>query len=159
MKDFIPLIQTSLWVLFAIGLLIFLRKEIRLLRDILAQRLKAGSTLKLGPVEIGEMKHRIENVEKELGFTNEKIAQLFLATMAEPMYNNLKKIYSGSFGKYKMGRGLERELYHLRDIGYVEIESIKSIPEHGNNLSDYVKITNTGKEFIQLRELITKPES
>lgn len=68
------------------------------------------------------------------------------------MYTNLKKLASGYFGPYEGTRALERELYHLRDIAYIEVDSIHAIPKTGLNLSEHVKITEAGKEFVDLRE-------
>lgn len=152
MKELIPLFQTLLWIFFSLGLIIFLRKEIRTVLDIINERLRTGSEFKIGPVEIGELKSKIDTVEKEVAVVNEKVSKLFLITMAVPMYQNLKKINSGKFGKYKLSKGLERELYHLRDIGYVDIESIQAIPKEGEDLSQYLKITEAGKLFVKLRE-------
>jgi hypothetical protein len=74
--------------------------------------------------------------------------------MGDAMYTNLKKIASGNFGHYKIQKssGLERELYYLRDIGYIAVNSISNLPKDGDNLSDYVKITKAGKQFVNLRE-------
>ncbi len=152
MKDYVPLIQTILWIFFSLAMIVFLRKEIKLILNSINDRLKSGSGFKIGPVEIGALKSKIDNVEKEVTNVNENVSKLFLITMAEPMYNNLEKIGTGSFGKYKFSKGLERELYHLRDIGYIDVESIQSIPKEGADLSQYVKVTDVGKEFIQLRE-------
>lgn len=152
MKDYIPLIQTILWIFFSLGIIIFLRNEIRLLLNIVNQRLLSGSEFKIGPVEIGELKSKIDTVEKEVANLNENVSRLFLITMAEPMFNNLKKIATERFGIYKFSKGLERELYHLRDIGYIDIKSIQAIPREGEDLSQYVKITEAGKKFVQLRE-------
>ena len=152
MKDLIPLIQSLLWIIFSLGIIFFLRKEIRVILNIINERLHSGSEFKIGPVEIGELRSKIDNVEKEVAVVNEKVSKLFLVTMAVPMYNNLKKINTGNFGKFKFSKGLERELYHLRDIGYVDIDSIQAIPEEGEDLSQYVKITEAGKIFVQLRE-------
>lgn len=83
--------------------------------------------------------------------TNERISELFLTTMAPLMYENLKKLVSGHFGEYQMSKGLERELYHLRDIGYIDVPSIKAIPKNGTDLTEHVKITSTGRQFVELR--------
>ena len=85
------------------------------------------------------------------------MAQLFLLAMAEPMYLNLNKLASGDFGKYYMDGALERELRYLRDVGYIEVSSIHSIPHRGDDLSEYVRISPAGLQFIQLREEV--PES
>jgi hypothetical protein len=72
------------------------------------------------------------------------------------MFENLKKIDSERFGHYKKTKGLERELYYLRDVGYIDVKSIKAIPSEGEDLSSYVKITKTGQDFVKLRKLIER---
>ncbi len=99
---------------------------------------------------------KLEKIEKKVAIVEQDvdIAKQFLFSMSNPMYDNLKKIASGKFGPYKMekGSGLQRELYHLRDIGYIEAHSIRSIPDSGDNLSSHVKITPIGEKFVNLRE-------
>ena len=96
-------------------------------------------------------------VKEQVSETSDKINRLFMLTMSPAMYKNLRKLASGRFGHYKMNKGLERELYHLRDIGYIEVESIKQIPRpSGEDLSAHVTITETGKEFVELRESIER---
>jgi hypothetical protein len=70
------------------------------------------------------------------------------------MYFNLKKIASGNFGPYEIAHwsGLQRELYYLRDIGYIEVDSVSKLPQKGDNLSDCVRITDLGRKFVELRE-------
>lgn len=154
MKDFVPLFQTALWIIFILGLTFTFRPEIALLRKILIKRLEGGSSIEIGPVKIGELKDEIKAVRQELDETNERVSQLFLTTMAPQMYENLKKLESGHFGAYTMSNGLERELYHLRDMGYIDVSSIKSLPGNGENLSLHVKITSTGQQFVELRESV-----
>ncbi len=154
MKDFVPLFQTLLWIGFALILILIFRPEIGLLRKVLASRLEGGSEVELGPIKIGKLEAQLSSVRKELSEVNEKITKLFLTTMAPLMYVNLKKLASGNFGSYEISKGLERELYHLRDIGYIKVSSIKAIPESGENLSHYVEVTGTGKMFVELRESV-----
>ena len=105
--------------------------------------------------------------ENKLGAINKKIAankartdKLVLLSMSKSMYEHLKKISSGSFGPYKLNDILEREIYYLRDVGYIDnVERIRSIPYEGNNLSDYLKITDAGKQFIELRKSIEEESS
>ena len=95
-------------------------------------------------------------MRRELDELNAKVARLFLTTMSPSMYTNLKKLASGSFGTYEMNKGLDRELHHLRDIGYIDIHSIKAIPGSGTNLSEHVEVTATGKQFVDLRESVAQ---
>jgi hypothetical protein len=97
-------------------------------------------------------------VLKRIEQANARIDDLFYYTMSEPMYQNLKKLAEGRFQTYEKpaGSGLERELYHLRDIGFVEItgksgHAIRSIPERGDNLQDHVRVTEVGRSFVRRR--------
>lgn len=104
---------------------------------------------------------RVEETKAELDETKDRVEKLFLATMSTPMYNNLKKLATPPFGDYIMQTGLKRELYHLRDIGYVLITqqckgSISEIPQVGEDLSIYVTVTDSGKEFIEEKDKIFK---
>jgi hypothetical protein len=108
-------------------------------------------------IKWGEFQTELKKIEKQLDETDLRINTLFMMTMSRPMYKNLRKLESGRFGPYEMSEGLKRELYHLRDIGYIEVQSIREIenryPE-GENLSIHVEITKAGREFVKLREKI-----
>ena len=158
--DLVPLLQTLLWVAVIVGVLLVFRPEIVLLRKELSKRILSGGAVEIGPFKIGELREAIHSVKKQLDETNERISKLFLITMSPDMYRNLKKLARPEgFGEYKMSGGLERELFHLRDIGYVDVRYIKSIPKSGTNLSDHVEITLPGRQFVDLREaIITEKE-
>ena len=149
LPDLIPLFQSSLWVILIIFLVYYFRTDLQLLRDELRRRLKSGEALEIGPLKLIE--NKVKDVEKEVNVTKQ-----FLLSMGDAMYFNLNKIESGKFGHYKMGQwsGLKRELYYLRDIGYIKVESISKIPEQGDDLSYYVKITDIGKKFVELRKSV-----
>lgn len=135
-----------LWLIFRFS------DEIRKLAEIISDRIERGGRIVIGPVVLEEFRQELDTVQKAVISIDSKIAALFMATMSRLMYVNLKKIGSGKFGAYKMSQGLERELYHLRDIGYIAVHSVKAIPTEGGNLSEYVQITPTGKQFMELRE-------
>lgn len=107
-------------------------------------------------LQLNQVQQDLNQAKQELEENKEKIDRLFLMSLSPPMYHNLYKISRGYFGDYEMNEGLKRELYHLRDIGYIEVKAIKSIPNQGSNLSEYVKITATGQEYVNLRETILK---
>ena len=88
--------------------------------------------------------------------TNERIDTLFYYTMSGPMYENLRKLAQGQFMTYEMNEGLKRELYYLRDTGFITIteksqHSIKQIPLKGDNLQQYVTVTGVGRRFVEMR--------
>ena len=66
-------LQTVLWIVFICGLLFLFRRELKLLRKIIANRLEGGSAFELGPVKIGE---RIDNIEKNLERTRQDVEDL-----------------------------------------------------------------------------------
>jgi hypothetical protein len=104
-----------------------------------------------------EFRAELRPINDRLDEAERRIGNLFLITMSQAMFENLKKLgRDQGFGSYEKSAGLERELYHLRDIGYIDVNSVKEIPARGNNLSDFVKITPAGKQFIDLREGMEK---
>lgn len=148
LPDLIPLVESFLWVILIIVLVLYFRKDIRLLRDELQRRIKSGDPFQLGPLRLLE---RVKVVEDEVSINTQ-----FLLSMGEAMFFNLKKLSSGNFGPYRIeeSSGLERELYHLRDIDYIRVDSIRALPRSGENLSDHVQITRIGKRFVELREAL-----
>lgn len=102
----------------------------------------------------GRLETKISGISKKNATNKSRTEKLFLLFIPKSMYEILKKIDSGSFGSFKMTERLERELYHLRDIGYIELERMRDIPYEGNNLSEFVMITDSGKQYLDLRESI-----
>ena len=151
LSSWVPFLQTLLWVLLSIAFTVYFRSGIRAIMDSVARRVEGGAALKLGPIELGEFRTELDVMQRKVDGAAELTARLFLTTMSGPMFENLEKLCNG-FGPYERNNGLERELYHLRDIGYIEVESIKNIPPQGPQLSDHVVVTKTGKEFVRLRK-------
>lgn len=102
----------------------------------------------------GKLDSKITSIGKKVATTKSRTDKLVLLSMSKAMYEHLKKFSAGNFGSYEMSDVLERELYHLKDTGYIEVGRVRDIPYEGNNLSDYVKITDYGKQFIELRKSI-----
>ena len=100
------------------------------------------------------LERRTDNLERE-------IAQLALSSMGDDAYLNLRKLAGASFGPYRLEphMGLHTELYHLRNLGFVAlredkvaaVNSIHQIPEQGDELSDYIEVTDIGRRYIELR--------
>jgi hypothetical protein len=53
------------------------------------------------------------------------------------MHMNPRKRESGRFGSFGASDGLRRELMHLRDLGYIEIDGIRQLPATGEELTNY----------------------
>ncbi|HWJ28025.1 MAG TPA: nucleotide-binding protein [Flavisolibacter sp.] len=109
--------------------------------------------------EVSNIKTRQENAEKRIKDAEANITTLFAYTMSVSMFSNLKKLSTGNFGHFINNGGLRRELRHLRDIGYItSVGHIGHLPEEGNNLSEFIKITPVGKKFVEFRSNMEKSE-
>jgi len=96
---------------------------------------------------------RVKKVDSAVTSLQEQISRLFLETMADVMYRNLKKLAQpDGFGDYELSADLKRELYHLHDHGYIHDLNIEGIPAEGQQLSDWVRITHAGRAFVSLRD-------
>jgi hypothetical protein len=102
----------------------------------------------------GKLESKINSIGKKVSTTKARSDKLVLLSMSKSMYDTLKKIAAGSFSPYQISDVLERELYHLKDLGYIEVGRIRDIPYEGNNLSEYLKVTDSGKQFIELRKSV-----
>ncbi|WP_414581161.1 hypothetical protein [Scytonema sp. PCC 10023] len=102
----------------------------------------------------GKLESKINSIGKKVSTTKARTDKLVLLSMSKSMYDTLKKLAAGSFSPYQRSDVLERELYHLKDIGYIEVGRIRDIPYEGNNLSEYLKVTDSGKQFIELRKSV-----
>jgi hypothetical protein len=110
MKDYIPLLQTALWV--GLALLVILR-----FASELKQRIKAGG-FAIGLLKFDELRTDLDEVQGQVRTLNDRVAKLFLHTMSDGAFENPRKIATGSFGRYEKGNALDRELRFLREFGY-----------------------------------------
>jgi hypothetical protein len=125
--------------------------------SLVAAALPQIEQLKYNDLEV-HFRQEIQTVRDRIQEIDERVTKLFLITMSPAMYFNLEKLADGTFKHFRKTAGFERELYHLRDIGYVKIESIKAIPKEGPDITEYVTIKEAGKEFVQLRRAMEKEE-
>ena len=133
--------------------IVVLRKEISALRAAFHERLAAGAPVKVGAwLELGEVRAQVRDIQGQVDDMSEKVAVLFLSAMSPAMYANLRKLAEPPFGAFTANDGLRRELTHLRDLGYVEVQGIRDLPAEGSELSDHVRVTPTGRDFVRLRE-------
>jgi len=99
------------------------------------------------------LRAEIQQVKDRVDHANNKINDLFLLTISPWAYLHLRKLARPEgYGAYEMGPGLSRELHHLLNIGYIESSSMEEIPQRGENLSEFVTITDEGKQFVKLRQ-------
>jgi len=64
LKDFVPFFQTISWIFFISILLIVFRRSIKVLIDNVLDRIRKGSSLKAGPIEIGEDLNSLQSVDE-----------------------------------------------------------------------------------------------
>jgi hypothetical protein len=151
MDAWVPLFQTALWIAGLLALGVIFRRDISALRKEVLHRLESGGPVKIGAwLELGEVRQEVRDIRGQIDDISQRVAALFLSTMAPSMYLNLRKLESGHFGRFEASDGLVRELKHLRDVGY--IEDLGQLPNSGEDLSQFVTITPTGRDFVKLRE-------
>lgn len=153
LSGWVPFLQSLLWVTVIVAFAVCFRSNVRVIVESIAKRCEAGASVEIGPLKLRELRRDLDVVQRRVDDISNLTARLFLTTMSKPMYGNLTKLCDG-FGSYVKNGGLKRELYHLRDIGYVDIESIGGIPIEGRQLSDYVTVTEAGRGFVRLRRQV-----
>ncbi len=114
-------------------------------------------------LQVQEVRERQHQLQEEIEKSRYRIYNLVIASMSPLALQNLMKIASGNFGPFFRGQGLTWQLLHFANIGYISFKcrGIDDIPvdgERAGNLSEYVEITNLGKEYLILRENIEKQQ-
>ena len=158
LEALVPLIQTFLWILFVIGVAVYLRQDISELRSNLVKRVKEGASLKVGLFEIGELKERVSNVKAEQQRQGNDIKTLrFLISHLLPTYelNHLRDLEEGEPFPFTRNRNFDNELRHLRNLGFIEHRpntpfGIASLPQSGEDLRDRMQATDRGREYLRL---------
>jgi hypothetical protein len=158
MQEYVPLLQTGLWVTLVVAVLLIFHQDVAAFREAWARRLRNGGSVEIGFLKLGEIRDELGRVGSRVDAISDTVASLFLITMSAGMFKNLDKIGSGHFGRYAMSDALRRELHHLRDVGYIDVYAIRDIPSQGDDLSRYVTITDAGREFVRLRKSIAQSE-
>jgi hypothetical protein len=104
--------------------------------------------------KLDEANTKAANAESKANDALAKFTRFVFNSMPRPTFDNLKKIADGHFGSYKMSDGFRQELRYLRDSGYILTKDIAigNIPINAHDLSDFVYITDLGKDFIKQRE-------
>jgi hypothetical protein len=100
----------------------------------------------------------LQPLREKIDETKRRIDELFLLSMSGDMFLNLEKLESGRFGYFRKGEGLDRELRHLRSIGYIEVPSFDAIPQEEPDLSEYATIADVGKRFVQERRRLKEEQ-
>jgi hypothetical protein len=118
-------------------------------------RLKVfGMSAQLRTVKQGlaETKKEVQVAQENVVKTNERLDGLFALSLSDWQFVNLQKLASGNFGQFVRSLGLENDLRHLRNHGYIEAASVRDVPNSGEELCDYVRVTNAGRSFLRFRE-------
>jgi hypothetical protein len=106
---------------------------------------------------IAETREGLKETKEAVKETNDRIDVLFALSISQWQYHNLVKLASGQFGPYVMSMGLENDLRHLRNHGYIDVPSVRDLPKQGDDLSRYVKVTETGNALVRFREALRIP--
>lgn len=94
-----------------------------------------------------------QRVKAETDRNSELISRFIFLLMPMGTYRNLRKIASGNFGKFKMPNDMKQQLRYLRDNGFITVRcAVGDLPTEGEQLSDYVDATESGRIFIEIRD-------
>jgi hypothetical protein len=108
--------------------------------------------------KINQQDAKIAQQEQRLDDLSARLAEVTEFSMPDFMLSILSRIRKeGDDDKFEYSRndsGLFRELVHLLNMGYVQIDNLDKIPDNGLDLRDYVKITDAGTRFLELRDLV-----
>ena len=155
----VPLAQTAMWLAAGLFLLLFFRKDLKKLRLAFSERLAGGASVKVAALELGEVHREVEKIQQRVDDLADQVAVLFLSTMSDSMFVNLRQLTLGNFGPYTANDGLKRELAHLRNLGYVYLNgSLRDLTD-GADLNDFAVVTPTGRTFVRLRKRLLPDQS
>lgn len=81
-----------------------------------------------------------------------EVDRLFAFTMSDPVRALLSQLAKDAPVSMSLDEEWKRKLFYLENIGYIEIPSKDFMKEEKvENLKDYAKVTDHGKEFLELR--------
>ena len=110
-----------------------------------------------------ELEKKTDALQDQAEKSRQRIDSLLIASMSPLALSNLQKLASGNFGSFYRGQGLTWQLLYFASIGYISFKcrGIDEIPVNGEepvklNLSDYVDITDFGREYLALRDVLVK---
>jgi Predicted nucleotide-binding protein containing TIR -like domain len=108
--------------------------------------------------QLSDIRARQETTESRIESAENRIDRIFAHSMSDTMFENLRKLSTGRFGHFRNSGPLRRELRYLRGIGYIKVRGyIGHLPNRGDNLSDFITVSDIGKDFVKLREDLEGP--
>lgn len=106
-------------------------------------------------VEFKKLTEKIENQQQELESQRKDLLEIVKYSMSESIYTHLWKISTHTEYLYYDNDPFRREMYFLRDAGYIEGIDKKFIDFNkelgGQNLCKIVCLTPIGKKIVGLR--------
>src|SRR4051812_11910400 len=114
----------------------------------------------IGTLAVAVLNHVLQ---RRLADQGERIDELYLLSMSNDAFTQLRKLASGDFGPYwvdpDMRYGLGPELNHLKILGFIRFDRDPAVPDirelpKGNQpqLSRFISVTEHGHEFIRRRQ-------
>jgi hypothetical protein len=112
-----------------------------------------------GTLAVAVLNHLLQRRVTDQG---NRIDDLFLLSMSDDAFGQLRKLASGDFGEYwvdpEMRYGLGPELNYFKMLGFIRFEGdpavqdIRELPK-GNQpqLSRFVRVTEHGHDFVRRR--------
>jgi starch synthase len=96
--------------------------------------------------------HSVQDMTTQIEELRQRFERLF--TLPATVYGNLSKFATGRFGPFEMSQVFLGELQMLQSDGFITSVASQEIPVRGDNLSQYLWITQEGLDFIALRRAL-----
>lgn len=96
-------------------------------------------------------------IESQISDLGERFERLF--KLPPTAFANLCKFASGRFGPFELNPVFCSELQLLQDSRFLTPATLSNIPQRGDNLSQYLWITQEGLDFIALRRALQQAAS
>jgi hypothetical protein len=113
----------------------------------------------VGTLAVAVLNHLLQ---RRLNDHSKRIDELYLLSMSNDAFGQLRKLASGDFGNYwvdpEMRYGLGPELNYFKMLGFIRFDGDPAVPDIRElpkgkqpQLSKYITVTAHGHEFIRRR--------
>jgi hypothetical protein len=110
-------------------------------------------------LKFGKEGFEAEMVRTEIvGEVLSEVDQLFVRTMSESICARLQLLDGNEPVDYVLDDALQRQVYYLENLGYIEVSPELSLHDSGADLRSRIKVTNSGRNFLDLRRRVLQPK-
>lgn len=110
---------------------------------------------------------KLDLVERKIEEQGKRINDLYILSMGKNVFRHLSKLRDSEYGPCQIGPAVPRELGYLEALGFIEYKGkLKGLYDFleqfkdrvAPNLSEYIELSETGKQFLKLRKAAVEGE-